>query len=396
MKKYLNHTHNPSETVLLGILVVSTLLFPKAGINSNGIPITVNLSLVLVVTFLYFFYFFGQIKVASLIVLSFLIPWFFLVSERSNSLAESRTLKFGAIYWLMIVPFFWIATANLARNNRRVSPRLVIYSTFAATFFGLGQYVFGLSFLNVPGVTIALGDFYERKNLVLFNSTASYGTKIPSTFQGGNIWGQCSALILIWIIVFQVWNIFNHKIVKALVILAPLTGILLSFSRTALVAASFTIGAYAMLSSRFRLRILGGFMLIFFSLLIFQPISLERYSIKSLTDSAGRTSQWQKGFENFSLLDWLIGRSTITPGTTYNMEGLFGLFGQVGVFGFLLLSMIWFQVFIGKSRWIGLCMFICIFLDSTYVSPPLLLIPGILNIATGFQNRRSELGFSRN
>ena len=71
-----------SETLLLGGLVVSTLLFPKAGINTNGIPITVNLVIIVIVIAASIFRFFQQISLASLVIISILIPWFFLASAR--------------------------------------------------------------------------------------------------------------------------------------------------------------------------------------------------------------------------------------------------------------------------------------------------------------------------
>jgi hypothetical protein len=370
------------EVFLLGWLAVSTLLFPKAGINTNGVPLTVNLSIVLIVIVVSIFRFFQQISFITLIVISLLIPWFFLVSVRSNSLVESRTLKFGAVYWFVIVPLFWIAIEILLRNNRKVPLKIVLYCSFAATFFGLGQYLYGLKFLKVPGLTLAWGDIYERKNLTLFNSGISIGTKIPSTFQGGNIWGQCSALILVWIIVFQVWKVYENRLMKMAVVLAPIIAILLSFSRTAVVAALITILFYIISNSKINLRRVIGSVFCILVLLISQPINFDRFSLNSLTDSAGRTTQWQIGFENYSLLDWLIGRSTVTPGAAYHMEGLLGLFGQVGIFGFLLLSFIWIQYFGGQFKWLGLCIFICLFLDSTYVSPPLLLIPAVLKLAS--------------
>jgi hypothetical protein len=369
------------EAFLLSCLVVSTLLFPKAGINRNGVPLTVNLSIVLIVILFSIFRFFQQISLITLIIMSLLIPWFFLVSVRSNSLVESRTLKFGAVYWFLIVPFFWIAIELLLRNNRKVPLKIVLYCSFAATFFGLGQYLYGLKFLKVPGLTLAWGDIYERKNLTLFNSGISIGTKIPSTFQGGNIWGQCSALILVWMIVFQVWKVYENRLMKIAVVVSPIIAIVLSFSRTAVVAALITIIFYVLSNLKINLRYVIGSVFCILVLLILLPINLNRFSLNSFMDSAGRTTQWKIGFENYSLLDWLFGRSTVMPGAAYHMEGLLGLFGQVGIFGFFLLSLIWIQFFGGQFNWLGVCIFICLFLDSTYVSPPLLLIPAVLKLA---------------
>ena len=382
MKKRFGANIRYIEGFLLGCLVVSTLLFPKAGINTNGVPITVNLSIVLIVIVFSIFRFFQQISLTTLITMSLLIPWFFLVSVRSNSLAESRILKFGVVYWFVIVPLFWIAIEILLRNNRKVPLKIVLHCSFAATIFGLGQYLYGLKFLKVPGLTLAWGDLYERKNLTLYNSGISIGTKIPSTFQSGKVWGQCSALILVWIFVFQVWKVYENRLMKIAVVLAPIIAILLSFSRTALVAALITSLFYFISNSKIVLRRIIGSLFFILVLLISQPINLERFSLNSLTDSAGRTTRWKIGLENYSLLDWLIGRSTVTPGAAYHMEGLLGLFGQIGIFGFLLLSFIWIQYFGGQFKWLGLCIFICLFLDSTYVSPPLLLIPAVLKLAS--------------
>lgn len=382
MKKSFGTKLHYGEAFLLSCLVLSTLLFPKAGINANGVPLTFNLLIVLMIILIYFFCFLQQINLSTWVIISLFVPWFFLVNVRSNSIIESRTLKFGTIYWFLIVPFFWITIEILLRNNRKVPVKMVLYCSFAATFIGLGQYLYGLNFLKVPGLTIAWGDTYQRKNLTLFDSGISIGTKIPSTFQGGNIWGQCSALILVWIIVFQVWKVYEKRLMKFVVLAAPIIAILLSYSRGAIVAASVTILLFIISNSKINLRHIMGTLISMLVLLVLQPISLERYSPKSFFNSAGRANQWLAGFDNYSLPDWLIGRSTVTPGAAYHMEGLLGLFGQVGIYGFLLLTLIWVKSFGDQFRWLGLCIFICLLLDSTYISPPLLLIPAVLKLAS--------------
>jgi hypothetical protein len=63
------------------------------------------------------------------------------------------------------------------------------------------------------------------------------------------------------------------------------------------------------------------------------------------------------------------------------MEGILGLFGQVGIIGFLLILVLWTKTFKGNFIWIGMATLICLILDSTYVTPPLLLIPSVLSLA---------------
>ncbi len=386
MRKLATTKMSCSEKVLLGILTISTLLFPKAGFNYGGVPITFNIFCVLLIIIIYIFRFFQQIQVVSFVAISLLVPWFFLISVRSNSLIESRTLKFGSIYWFLIVPLFWIAVENLSKNNRSVPIKLILNCNVLATLYGLGQYLFGLRFLSVPGLTLAWGDSYERKNLSLFDTTNVVGSKIPSTFQGGNIWGQCSAIILVWVIVFRLWDVYVNKLMKISTVIMPSIGVGLSFSRTALFAAAATVFIFLIRNHDLRWRFIVGVFVTYTSLMIVSPANLDRFSFSSFTNSAGRTNQWQQGFENFSIPDWLFGRSNILPGSTINMEGLLGLFGQVGVVGFLILATLAIRLFSGELKWLGFCIFICLFLDSTYITPPLLLVPGVLKLA-----RLSEL-----
>jgi hypothetical protein len=374
------------EEVLLASLVISTLLFPKAGINYSGVPITLNIFCVIIIIIIYIFRFFQQIQVISFVAISLIIPWFLLVSVRSNSLIESRTLKFGSIYWFLIAPLFWITVENLLRNNRTVPIKLILHCNILATLYGLGQYVFGLRFFSVPGLTIAWGDTYARKNLNLFDATNVVGSKIPSTFQGGNIWGQCSAVILVWIVVFRVWDIYVNRLMKIITIAMPCIGVLLSFSRTALIASFMSLILILLKNHELRLRFLVGVVIVSTILTISAPPNLERFSLSSFTNSAGRTNQWKQGVENFSISDWLFGRSNILPESTFHMEGLLGLFGQVGVVGFLILATLAIRLFSGELKWLGFCIFICLFLDSTYITPPLLLVPAVLKLA-----RLSEL-----
>jgi hypothetical protein len=378
---------NTRNKTLLSAVVIFTLLFPKAGLNYGGVPLTMNLLLVAIVIIGYSLSFFHKIRLYSFVIVSLMIPWYFLVSVRSNSLIESKTLRFGSIYWFLIAPIFWIVVEILVRNNRYISQKLVVNCSLLAALFGLGQYFFGLNFLKISGLTIAWGDSYDRKNLSLFESATEVGSKIPSTFQGGNIWGQCSSLILIWVIVFQIWNVYQSKIMKIVTLVAPIVGVALSLSRTALVASTLTVLLFAIGNSKYSARIFSGIFVIMTLSVFFLPTIFDRYSVSSLSNSAGRAEQWKTGLDNYSILDWLFGRSSMSPGSAFHMEGLLGLFGQVGIIGFLMMVILWFKIYPKEFKWLGICLLICLILDSTYISPPLLLIPAILMLATSVHQK---------
>jgi hypothetical protein len=236
--------------------------------------------------------------------------------------------------------------------------------------------------MKVDGLTIAYGDSYSRKNLALVFADNSQSTKIPSTFQGGNIWGQSFALVLVWVIHFKIWRQVNSKVLRVLSVFSPAVGVYLSFSRTALIAAFFGI----LLSFLANLNVRRFFLMpvITLSFIIFFLITQtsNRYTFESLTNSAGRSNQWQNGFQSLSIFDWLLGSPQRFDGVSVQMEGLLGLLAQVGLVGFAFLVWLWIKIFPLKFNVIGLTLLFCVFVDSTYVSPPLLEIPILLLIMT--------------
>ena len=329
-------------------------------------------------------FFADEVDLTNQILLSLMLPWLVLCLFRSNALIENRTLRFGSIYWFLLVPFFWVSVECLRKSGRCISPKLVVYCSFGATLFGVGQFLWGLNFLKVMGLTIAWGDSYQRKNLNIFSANTAIGTKIPSTFQGGNIWGQCSALILIWVVVFRAWRIFDSRLLQVASVVSPTVAVFLSFSRTAVVAVVVSLALYFLRDQRRALGVIALIGVVVLVIIFTSNLSLDRYSFDSFTNSAGRSSQWSAGLANFSFIDWLVGRSSIATDSSFHMEGILGLFGQVGILGFLLILFLWMNLFKEKFVWLGLAMLICLILDSTYLTPPLLLIPSFL-ILTKFE-----------
>lgn len=373
---------NPSGKFnFLSLVAISTLLIPKAGLNWQGIPLTINLMLVTSLLVLSLIRHFEHISQNNLRLLSLLIPWTLLCFFRSSPLIESRTLRFGLIYWCVIVPIFWVMVEALDKSGISIDPKIAVYCSFGASLFGLGQFIWGLNFLKVTGLTIAWGDSYDRKNLNIFNANDAIGTKIPSTFQGGNIWGQCTSLILIWVVVFRVWRIFNSRILQIATVASPSIAVFLSFSRTAIAATVVSLAFYFLRAKKRFLGFVLFLTFVYFIVSTTSQFSLGRYSLNSFTNSAGRTVQWASGFANYSIADWLFGRSGTPASSFIDMEGILGLFSQVGIIGFLLLLLIWMNIFKGNFKWIGVAILICLILDSTYVSPPLLLIPSLLTVS---------------
>lgn len=364
------------------LFLIFLVSFPKAGIVFSGIPITVNLvvfSFIALVIFL-------EKKILTKsqygLFLIFLTGWTLLVINRSELLLNSNSAKFGVIYWLLIIPLMWILFNEQYRNSNFASIEFLIIAFTFTSLYGVQQYLFGLESMKVEGLTIAYGDSYSRKNLALAFADNSQATKIPSTFQGGNIWGQSFALILVWVIHFRIWRYVNLKALKLLSVLSPTVGVYLSFSRTALMAAFFGILLSFLSLSNIRRYFLMPTIVTTFFIFFAISQSSNRYSFESFTNSAGRTNQWKNGIQSFGILDWIFGNPPRFDGVILEMEGLLGLLAQVGLVGFGYLVWLWLKIFPVKFNVIGLTLLLCIFLDSTYVSPPLLEFPILLLIMT--------------
>lgn len=364
------------------LFLISIISFPKSGIVFSGIPVTVNLVFFSLIALIIFFEKKILTKSHYGLFLIFLICWSFLVINRSELLLNSIGAKFGIAYWFVLIPLMWIVLAEQFRNDHFATIKFLIIALTFTSLFGFQQFLFGLDSMKVDGLTIAYGDSYSRKNLALVFADNSQSTKIPSTFQGGNIWGQCFALVLVWVIHFKIWRQVNSKVLKVLSVFSPAVGVYLSFSRTALIAAFFGILLSFLANLKVRRFFLVPVITLSFIFFFLITQTSNRYTFESLTNSAGRSNQWQNGFQSLSFFDWLLGSPQRFDGVSVQMEGLLGLLAQVGLVGFAFLVWLWIKIFPLKFNVIGLTLLFCVFVDSTYVSPPLLEIPILLLIMT--------------
>lgn len=292
----------------------------------------------------------------------------------------------------VVAPVFWCAATAVtlllasfmqlpAKLETRWA-RACEYGYAMAAVFGLVQLFVGIDRTVVPGITLALGDSYLSKNNGILDQGTEEFSKIPSSYQSGNVWGTVSAFF----VVIVASRVLNGRGVKGDLILLPLAGasVLLSGSRTAVVAV-VTVGlVLAFRSSRLGRRavVTIGTMGAFFLAVWAQPGLLLRLNVGSAVGSnaGGRTTMWPEVLSRMSLGDVLFGSLRFGYGTSSNeqAEGWLGIVQQVGVIGVVFFVAVVVLATSGRLReWRlpFLVLGIAMILDSTYFVFPTLLLP---------------------
>lgn len=368
------------------VLIVSfcafwILFLPKAGVRVNGLPLFVSsFCLLLLVVFLALRKkaLVNRSQVSTYVIFS--ACWYFLVIFRNSDFQISLGNKFAALSWFFLSPIFWILASNFRLRTRTFNINWIYLAFSLLSIYSIAQVFFGLEFLQFPGLTIALGDSYEGKNLRIYEGSHVVAVKSPSTYQSGNLFGQSAAIILIWIIELNSRKKYGSGKLRLFMIFSMAFALLLSFSRTALLALLLGCLVSFTLSQSRRRGFLGLVVILMTFLAIFNPLIANRFSFANMTSDAGRTGVWSEAFDTYVLSDWLFGRVGPSPRNDVIMEGAVGLISQVGICGLLFIVFCWKKS--GLTKWPGLTatFWFCVAVDSTYYFAPFMWIPGLVLI----------------
>jgi hypothetical protein len=357
------------------------LFLPKAGVRVNGLPYLVSsfCFFVLVVFLILRRQSMGKQKHIFSYVL-FATSWYGLIIFRNSDFQINTQNKVAALSWFLLSPVFWILASSFKLRAGSLNINVIYMYFLILSIFAISQHFFGLQFLQVPGLTIALGDSYESKNLSIFEGKNVVALKSPSTYQSGNLFGQVSAIVLVWIIELTSKKNYGSRKLRILMTAIISSALLLSFSRTAFLALVFGWLVYFSTSrskSKGSLAVAPAFLLVFAFL---EPITSNRFSFSNLTNDIGRTAVWLNALETYSVPDWLFGRVGPMPRNDIIMEGVIGILSQVGIIGLVLILYCWKKA--GLMQWPGFttAFWFCVSVDSTYYFAPFMWIPAILLI----------------
>lgn len=253
--------------------------------------------------------------------------------------------------------------------------RALDFGVLTACAFGLLQQFFGLDRTAVPGITLALGADYSAKPLQFEG-----GTKIPSTYQNGNVLGVTTGIFFL----MSVDRILRGRAQRRDHVMASATAVatILSGSRTVLVGlvlGSSVLVLKSKLTSR-TLRALGLATIVSAVVLLLVPVLAERYSVGGQADvTAGRTEGWSEIIRTTSLLQLSVGDSRWADPDQVRGEGVIGALQQVGVVGVALLVATWWSATrsaeLRRWRLLLIPLFVSFAIDSAYLVFPTLFLP---------------------
>lgn len=263
------------------------------------------------------------------------------------------------------------------------------YGYLTAALFAFLQLARGVDSVIIPGVTLAYGADYAGKNNNLTNSLGSADeiSKIPSTYQSGNVFGIASAFF---------FALAATRIAKKqaswrdyVIVVVSLVCVVISGSRTALVAAVVFAVAITLFGSSVKAKIvtIGVFVAAYVGLQVFLPALAPRYSAAAIITGggAGRIDQWREATETFSPTTWLFGNFGADLSSVANplYEGWVGVLQQIGLVGLgIAVALVW-VVTRGRSTWRVILLVIAVgsILDSTYIVFPTLFLPAARMLA---------------
>lgn len=366
-------------TVVLGFLIAA---LPKSGVRFAELPLPFMLfGLAFALTLLLR----RAVPPAAVVVriLAMLAAWIagriVVLAAAGASVAQIIAVIGWAVLPAVVLGFACArpTTGRGFRMRRRWGGALE-FGVMSACIFAVVQVVAGVEVTTVPGVTIALGDSYESKFITVVLDDLGAFSKIPSTYQNGNVFGVVTAFFF----VTAACRVSSRKATRWDLSLLTLTGTasLLAGSRTvvvALIVASF-VGFLSRAPLQRRVGLGAAAVGVGVAAFMLQPGLLERFAVTSLTDSggAGRTERWNEVLTDVGprlivgTTDWV---------STSLAEGAVGAAQQIGVIGLLLIAGLAGVVTRAPGMQVWrlplLVVAVCFLLDSSYFVFPTWFIP---------------------
>ncbi|MEE8702842.1 hypothetical protein [Bifidobacterium crudilactis] len=377
------------------VFLFVTMVIPKAGAVVLGLPLTLNLLLLLCVVMV-------NVNHAILAVQSFrdfgavyVMLGVFIVTTMCLSLAFGVSpFQLSQMLVVLISP---LAAVSVKRIRPELMFKLVCVAVIVVNVYGMIQFIGGISRMTIPGLTATYGQNIEMKNIGYDGSTDG-GNKIPSTYQNGNSVGIFNVLAVSYLLSFVSLGLWKRT--RILGIMCGLVGLLLCGSRSILIP--FVV-AFAVMITAFLKELPKGRRttattvvtvgsLVLFVLLAFQRTILEQFWQRNIWQTiedptaAGRTGQWASSIKAMHSLDLPQLLRLFTFGKDSSMqiggEGLpaffftFGIVATVLFYGGLVLVVYCCWNFrSGRPLALGLlCVVVAFCVDTTYFYPPNLMM----------------------
>lgn len=369
---------SPITFVLLAALLTTAI--PKAGFLISGLPLPVMMFVLLLAAVMLRPYANSPSTAGRRLAAVALgwLGWRLLITHLDGGSAADL-LAFAGWYGLPVLMLIigpGLGTLHGDEAGRWVS-RLEA-GVLLACGFSVVQQVWGIVPTSVPGLTRAVGADYSAKPLAFEG-----GTKIPSTYQNGNVLGVVTAFFFL----VAAERVLEGRGTRrdALLLVSTAAATVLSGSRTVIIGLA--LGLFVLiLRSGLNRRTIAVCMLVgaaLLGVLQWSPALSARLGGTRATDPAleVRTVVWEDMLQTTSVTELLVGgpvwaQNRPEPGLA---EGVFGAVQQVGIIGMALFAGVLLAATSapGLRRWRLLLIPVAVSfaVDSAYLVFPTMFIP---------------------
>lgn len=366
------------------LLLIVTLLIPKAGVTTSILPITVATLMYILVIALNFFNYL-RLKISSNYIFIYTYLTFSSIITILLNIEALSAMNIAFMIVLLASPLTFLFSKKI---NCKKSNTIITYILILIGLYSILQFTIGVQKTSIEGITIAYGDDLNKKNII----RSGWIAKIPSTYANGTI--LAPTLI---ILISYVMEIKNKTKVHFIAIMFGLISLLLSGSRSSLFAAFCFLPflCYHVIKNKSNKKTLYSLLLIFpISMLLLFVISKifpsfinQIYNAyigftKNDPTLSGRTTQWSDFINCIKKLNVSGIISFIFIGLPWNygdhLEGLPLILKLYGVFPFFTYLFFTLSNFIKFRRYIyisyALATLLLIFMvDGSVLYPPTLI-----------------------
>lgn len=320
------------------VLAFLTAAFPKAGFKLGDFPLPIFLFGLIVAVLLLGM----RRKLAPVGTVATVLTLALIVFVIARTLSLYTTSGFGGAAAFAAWTAGPIILLYLAVRQPEPDIRFrksIEWGFLLSVGFSIVQLFGGVERTAVAGLTYAYGDDLTQKHNIIYNDSgvADY-SKIPSTYQNGNIYGLVAAGIFAMAL-SRIVRRSGSRLDYALVLGSSLA-IALSGSRTAIIAAVLVVLIIVLRGGHLGVKV--GIIVLLVSVaavvIALQPGLVDRYSVKDVIDSggSGRSAMWAYGLAVHPLSDFWVG-ARVDPG----IEGWLGMLLRVGWVGvFLIIAVV--------------------------------------------------------
>ena len=393
---------------------IVTMIFPKAGVQAGGVPLTLNMLLLAYVivrkpdqTVLAI----QRIKWVGYLYAVFLL---FGAFSLILSIGHWKMFKIAEMVTVLASP---LAIVFASRMGTERMLRITCIALILVDLYAVVQFTVGIVNTAVPGLTYTYGQTITTKSLGYGYGSGGVeaANKMPSTYTNGNYLGIFDALGITAMLSWKP-RTTGWRVCRLSAIMLGFVGFMLCGSRS--IVIPFTLACVLLLVQRYRSwprRMKGTYLFFVFIglvcvivyLVVYQSSVINhffnRIIVQTAEDStgAGRTVQWARMWQNILLLGPLQILRLVLLGqeSTYGLSGeglpeffaTFGAIGTVAFYGMIVAG----AVYCLRNKQIQpiafglLCAGVAFSVDQSYYYPPTVMeVFMILGIARAIMHER--------